>query len=73
MTAPFRELHADTLAALQEFYSESFSKEERFQSLKDDIEQKNSQAHVTMDMFSEDWNASQFWVCRRQLDILSLV
>ena len=73
MTAPFRELHADTLAALQEFYSENSSKEERFQNLKDDIKQKSSQGQMTMDMFSEDWNVSQFWVCRRQLDILSLV
>lgn len=60
-----RELHSDTLAALQEFYLERDSQEKRFQDLKKDIEQKGSQAQLSMDMFSEDWNASQFWVCRR--------
>lgn len=62
-----RELHDDTLAALQEFYLERDSKEKRFQDLKRDIEQRSSQAQLSMDMFSEDWNASQFWVCRRYL------
>lgn len=57
-----RELHGDTLAALQEFYSERLSREERFQDLKNDVERKSSQAQWSMDTFSEDWNASQFWV-----------
>ena len=65
MASPLRELHDDTLAALQEFYSERLSKEVRFQDLKDDVEQKSSQAQLSMDIFSEDWNASQFWVNRR--------
>lgn len=55
------ELHGDTLAALHEFYSERELKEKRFQDLKTSIEQKSSQAQLSMDMFSEDWNASQFW------------
>lgn len=45
----------------------------RFQDLKSDFEQKNSQTHLSMDMFSEDWNASQFWVCSKCLEIASLV
>ena len=68
-----RELHRDTLAALQEFYCEREVQEKRFQDLKSDIEQKSSQAQLSMDLFSEDWNASQFWVCRRYLELSSLV
>ncbi|KAM0797256.1 putative N6-adenine methyltransferase-domain-containing protein [Usnea florida] len=55
------ELPVDTLTALHEFYSERESKEKRFQDLKRQIEQKPSQTQLSMDMFSEDWNASQFW------------
>lgn len=62
MAAALRELHGDTLVALQEFYSERLSREKRFQDLKKDVERKSSQAQLSMDMFSEDWNASQFWV-----------
>ena len=58
-----RELPVDTLTALHEFYSERESKERRFQDLKRQIEQNPSQGQLSMDMFSEDWNASQFWVC----------
>lgn len=58
----FSKLPSDTLAALQEFYSDRESRETRFQDLKSEIEQEQSQAQLTMDMFSEDWNASQFWV-----------
>lgn len=66
-----RELHGDTLAALQEFYLERDSKEKRFQDLKGDIEQKSSQAQLSMDMFSEDWNASQFWYSDETATILA--
>ena len=62
IAGPLRELHSDTLAALQEFYSEKSLGERRFQDLKFQVEQKSSQAQLSMDMFSEDWNASQFWV-----------
>ena len=50
---------------LQEFYSERDSREKRFANLKAEIEEKGSHAQLSMEMFSEDWNASQFWVCRR--------
>ena len=59
-----RELHGDTIAALQEFYTERDSQEKRFQDLKSHIEQMSSQAQLSMGIFSEDWNASQFWVSR---------
>lgn len=68
-----RKLPDDSLAALQEFYLERDSREKRFQDLKDDIEQKTFQAQWSMDMFSEDWNASQFWVCLRFLELSSVV
>lgn len=68
-----RKLHGDTLAALQEFYSEREGQKKRFQDLKSDIERRSSQALLSMDMFSEDWNTSQFWVCHRYLEIPSVV
>ncbi|KAK0517275.1 hypothetical protein JMJ35_000430 [Cladonia borealis] len=55
------ELPSDTLAVLQEFYSERDSREKRFADLKAEIEEKGSHAQLSMEMFSEDWNASQFW------------
>ena len=68
-----RELHGDTLAALQEFYSERDSKEQSFRDLKSDVEAKSSQANLSMDMFSEDWNQSQFWVYKRYCGIVFVV
>ncbi|KAL2055322.1 hypothetical protein ABVK25_004130 [Lepraria finkii] len=55
------ELPSDTLAALQDFYSERDSREKRFADLRAEVERKGSLAQLSMDMFSEDWNASQFW------------
>ncbi|KAK3174939.1 hypothetical protein OEA41_002185 [Lepraria neglecta] len=55
------ELPSDTLAALQDFYSERDSREKCFADLKAEVERKGSQAQLSIDMFSEDWNASQFW------------
>ena len=52
-------LPADTLAALQEFYDEKESRESKFQKLQSKSEEQGS---ISMDMFAEDWNASQFWV-----------
>ena len=56
------ELSSDTLAALQEFYSEKDAQEKRFENLKAEVDEKNSHGLLSMEMFSEDWNASQFWV-----------
>ena len=55
------ELSGDTLAALQEFYNDRDSQDKRFQRLKLAAD-SNSQQVLSMDMFTEDWNASQFWV-----------
>lgn len=58
-------LPADTLAALGEFYSEREQNEKRLENLKAQMEQQQPQSPLSMKMFMEDWNASQFWVrCR---------
>ncbi|KAL9062070.1 MAG: hypothetical protein Q9206_000025 [Seirophora lacunosa] len=54
-------LPADTLAALGEFYSEREQNEKRLENLKAQMEQQQPQSPLSMKMFMEDWNASQFW------------
>lgn len=56
-----RELSADTLAILGAFYSEKEQNERQFEDMKAQMEQQCLQAPLSMDLFSEDWNASQFW------------
>jgi hypothetical protein len=55
-----RQLSGDALAALKDFYSERDAHQKQFEQLKsaaeDDFEGK-----LSMDAFTEDWNASQFW------------
>ena len=51
------ELSQHAFAALQEFYAERNEQEQRFQDLK----RKTEKGRLSMDMFQEDWNASQFW------------
>lgn len=55
------ELSADTLAILGAFYSEKEQNERQFEDMKAQMEQQCLQAPLSMDLFSEDWNASQFW------------
>lgn len=50
------------MAALQEFYSEKDLQQRRFEGMKADVEQQGFHGLLSMDMFTEDWNASQFWV-----------
>ncbi|KAL9013521.1 MAG: hypothetical protein Q9173_001780 [Seirophora scorigena] len=54
-------LSADTLAALGEFYSEREQNEKRLENLRAQTEQQQPQLPLSMNMFMEDWNASQFW------------
>lgn len=56
------ELSSNALAALQEFYKERESQEQRFEELKAAAEVSNKDVRYSMQMFAEDWNASQFWV-----------
>lgn len=53
-------LPADTIAALQEFYTERELSAKRFEELKAGLEERPQ--ILSMNMFMEDWNASQFWV-----------
>nr|POE98318.1 protein-lysine n-methyltransferase efm5 [Quercus suber] len=54
-------LPADTLAALQAFRSEQSAREKQFLDLKTHAENKFQNAKLSMDLFGEDWNQSQFW------------
>lgn len=56
------ELSGSALAALQEFYTERDDRQKRFEELKSAAEDRHSKARLSMELFTEDWNASQFWV-----------
>ena len=60
------ELSDEALAALQEFYRERDDQEKRFEALKAAAAapDSKSQTLLSMEIFTEDWNSSQFWVCR---------
>ncbi|KAL9019046.1 MAG: hypothetical protein Q9185_003697 [Variospora sp. 1 TL-2023] len=64
-------LSADTLAALGDFYSEREQNEKRLEDLKAQMEQQQPQAPLSMNMFLEDWNASQFWYSDETADLLA--
>ena len=49
------------MEALKEFYSQRDHQEQQFDNLKAQIS-SNPQLPLSMETFSEDWNASQFWV-----------
>ena len=68
-----RELPDDALAALQDFYRDRDSREKRFHDLVLEVEQGNASSRLSMDMFSEDWNASQFWVLKKQIIIRDML
>lgn len=53
-------LPGTTIAALQEFYTERELSAKRFEELKAGVEE--TPQILFMNMFMEDWNASQFWV-----------
>lgn len=62
-----RKLSSSTLAALQEFYTERDSREKEFAKLQARAEAVHDAASgkggkLSMDVFAEDWNESQFWV-----------
>lgn len=57
-----RALSSHALAALHDFYVERDEKERRFEELKAGVEASSFHSPLSMEMFSEDWNASQFWV-----------
>lgn len=59
------QLPADTLRVLQEFHQETDERTKRFENLKNESEDAfqngNTDGKLSMDLFGEDWNASQFW------------
>ncbi|KAJ1943778.1 Protein-lysine N-methyltransferase efm5, partial [Linderina pennispora] len=66
-------LSADTLAALQSFIAEKQEMDDKFEQLKDHAEEQfeGKQLEVTMDLFQEDWQLSQFWYDDATADFLA--
>lgn len=57
------QLSTDALDALKHFYGERDSRQKQFEDLKAQAENEfDSGKPLSMDVFTEDWNASQFWV-----------
>jgi 16S rRNA G966 N2-methylase RsmD len=55
-------LSAGALDALKEFYNERDTRQKAFEDLKAQAEDAfDSKKPLSMDAFTEDWNASQFW------------
>ncbi|KAK5113508.1 hypothetical protein LTR62_003377 [Meristemomyces frigidus] len=58
------QLSADTLGLLQDFLSEKDAKAKQFEALKAQAEEdfeSSQNGKLTMSLFGEDWQASQFW------------
>ncbi|KAF2864248.1 hypothetical protein K470DRAFT_209152 [Piedraia hortae CBS 480.64] len=67
------ELPADTLALLQGFLCEKEAQDQRFQEMQLAAE-KNfdvQSGKLTMSIFGEDWNISQFWYSEQTSDVLA--
>lgn len=54
-----RTLSSHALAALAEFNAEKNQHRSKFEKLQNEAE---TNAVISMDAFTEDWNESQFWV-----------
>ncbi|KAI9773463.1 MAG: hypothetical protein M1840_007680 [Geoglossum simile] len=63
MTACTRELSKSTLEALSQFYNERDDRQKQFEGLKAQAAEDADFSSISMELFAEDWNASQFWVC----------
>jgi len=56
------QLPADTLQLLQAFHTERHARTKQFEDLKAQAESNfGEHGEISMDLFGEDWNASQFW------------
>lgn len=64
----YRQLSTDTLDVLKQFYSEKDARDKQFEDLKAQAEDDFATGPLSMDSFTEDWNASQFWVGRVAID-----
>jgi hypothetical protein len=65
MTTCVRELSKSTLEALSQFYNERDDRQKQFERLKAQAADDADFSSISMELFAEDWNASQFWVCSR--------
>ncbi|OAK95032.1 hypothetical protein IQ06DRAFT_285034 [Phaeosphaeriaceae sp. SRC1lsM3a] len=54
------QLSGSALDALKEFYGERDARQKQFENLKSQAED-DFEGKLSMDAFTEDWNASQFW------------
>lgn len=61
------QLPADTLKLLQDFQLEKDARAKQFEDLKAQAENEfdKTDGKLSMDLFGEDWNASQFWYTER--------
>ncbi|EFQ95062.1 hypothetical protein CFE70_009173 [Pyrenophora teres f. teres 0-1] len=64
------QLSGDALAALKEFYGERDARQKQFEELKDKAED-DFEGKLSMDAFTEDWNASQFWYSDETATVLA--
>ncbi|KAI5863593.1 putative N6-adenine methyltransferase-domain-containing protein [Durotheca rogersii] len=69
-------LSSHALAALHEFYNERDAHVDKFEKLKVAAEEqhetgKKQQAQLSMDLFTEDWNESQFWYSDETATVLA--
>lgn len=60
-----RQLDPSTLAILSEFYAERDKVDTQFSDLQARCANEDSDVPLSMEMFEEDWNASQFWYNER--------
>lgn len=56
---------------LKEFYGEKDARQKHFEDLKSKAEDNFDQQQLSMDAFTEDWNASQFWYTGETASILA--
>ncbi|KAI9868420.1 MAG: hypothetical protein M1813_005863 [Trichoglossum hirsutum] len=65
------ELSKDTLEALRQFYSEQDDRQKQFEDLNAQATEDADLSSISMDLFAEDWNASQFWYDDETASILA--
>jgi len=69
-----RKLNSSALSALQEFYTERDTRAKAFEDLRtkaeDDFD-SGQQQKLSMELFTEDWNASQFWYTDETATVLA--
>ena len=67
------QLSTDTLRLLQDFEKEKDERSKQFENLRDQVEDqfRSQDGKLSMDLFSEDWNASQFWYTNETAKLLA--